>query len=323
VPSKKIIPIILSCILVLGGLYFILKKTESNIAITSQGRSPLQPVQRNVIETTDSDGDGLADWEESLWKTSTMRTDSDSDGISDGDEVAQGRDPAQSGAGESENVAQIRAQVSGVEDGNPNITQKVARQVFERYIAEKNAGVQTTVDFNDLAGDIMQSYETRVYADTYTSGNITIVDTTDASLRDYGNAYTTIIGQHQDIYTAQIQNHFRIDAANETITPDVAWFETLAATYDQIVAKLLTLNTPRTLTDKHVSAINNLHGIAISLRDIAATETDTVRGLQGVQRYAALWTSQKVIYSDIASIFTTSGILFTLNEPGAAWNAFR
>ncbi|MFH1979088.1 MAG: hypothetical protein ABII97_01740 [Patescibacteria group bacterium] len=41
----------------------------------------------------DTDGDGLRDWEEALWKTDPKRTDTDSDGFSDSEETSQGYDP--------------------------------------------------------------------------------------------------------------------------------------------------------------------------------------------------------------------------------------
>lgn len=45
----------------------------------------------------DSDGDGLKDWEEALWRTDANNPDTDGDSTTDGAEIAAGRDPLKKG----------------------------------------------------------------------------------------------------------------------------------------------------------------------------------------------------------------------------------
>lgn len=58
--------------------------SENRLVTNEQALQNLQ-----ILETLDSDGDGLYDWEEALWGTSPMVADTDEDGISDFDEVGQ------------------------------------------------------------------------------------------------------------------------------------------------------------------------------------------------------------------------------------------
>ena len=65
----------------------------------------------NIVETTvdysansDSDGDGLLNWQEELYGTNKKLRDSDGDGVNDGDEVAQKRDPNYYGEGVDDQV---------------------------------------------------------------------------------------------------------------------------------------------------------------------------------------------------------------------------
>lgn len=44
-------------------------------------------------ETADSDGDGLSDFEEQIWRTCPSHRDTDGDGYSDRDEIQSGTDP--------------------------------------------------------------------------------------------------------------------------------------------------------------------------------------------------------------------------------------
>ena len=48
----------------------------------------------------DSDGDGLRDWEEVLWKTDPQKNDTDGDGTADNDEILAKRDPKTPGPGD-------------------------------------------------------------------------------------------------------------------------------------------------------------------------------------------------------------------------------
>lgn len=64
-------------------------ETAPQTASTSQ--------ENRARHSTDTDGDGLADWEERLQGTDVNDPDTDGDGISDGEEVAAGSDPTAAG----------------------------------------------------------------------------------------------------------------------------------------------------------------------------------------------------------------------------------
>ena len=54
------------------------------------------PEQTNQLDK-DTDGDGLKDWEELLWKTDPNKMDTDGDGTPDGEEINLGRNPLKAG----------------------------------------------------------------------------------------------------------------------------------------------------------------------------------------------------------------------------------
>ena len=54
----------------------------------------------------DSDGDGLKDWEEAIWRTDPARADSDGDGTADGREIADNRDPRRPGPNDQYGVTE-------------------------------------------------------------------------------------------------------------------------------------------------------------------------------------------------------------------------
>jgi len=60
---------------------------------------------------TDSDGDGLFDWQEDLYGTSKKLLDSDGDGVSDGEEVSKGQDPNYYGEGVLDTVVSPQREI--------------------------------------------------------------------------------------------------------------------------------------------------------------------------------------------------------------------
>ncbi|MEX1997362.1 MAG: hypothetical protein WEA04_01665 [Candidatus Andersenbacteria bacterium] len=90
----KMVGLTSAILLLLGGLWWggrYLLRPDTTPAATplAQGSLP--------NERTDSDGDGLPDKFESIYRTDPHNPDTDGDGVSDYDEIAQGRDPAVAG----------------------------------------------------------------------------------------------------------------------------------------------------------------------------------------------------------------------------------
>ncbi len=80
-PKIPLAVIILTVILIIGGLIFVLNYNK---------KEPLKTSQKDL---KDSDNDGLKDWEEELYKTDLRNPDTDSDGYLDGEEIDSGTNP--------------------------------------------------------------------------------------------------------------------------------------------------------------------------------------------------------------------------------------
>jgi len=80
-------------------------------------------------EQKDTDGDGLKDWQEVLYRTDPELADSDGDGISDGDEVKNGTDPAKYGEEKGSRVEKITKEVKERSDLEKVFDQQKARQI--------------------------------------------------------------------------------------------------------------------------------------------------------------------------------------------------
>ena len=102
--------------------------------------------------SSDSDGDGLLDWEESLWGTDPLKYDTDGDGTSDKDEINQNRDPLVPGPND-ENIDLQDKLLSKIQERNldeDGLTNKVANSFASTYFNSRSGGELTTDQKNNL-----------------------------------------------------------------------------------------------------------------------------------------------------------------------------
>ncbi|MFH1461234.1 MAG: hypothetical protein ABIF84_02340, partial [Patescibacteria group bacterium] len=90
--SKKIYLFVVILVLLIGitiGGYLVLKSQTSQADLLDQIAQKIK--DQEIID--DLDNDGLAGWEENLYKTDPNNPDTDGDGYLDGEEIAAGYDP--------------------------------------------------------------------------------------------------------------------------------------------------------------------------------------------------------------------------------------
>lgn len=83
------------------GLWLLRGTTEESFVPPEQNvvnNAQLPPV--SPMKLSDTDGDGLFDWEEALWGTDALISDTDADGTSDGEEISLNRNPRKAGPGD-------------------------------------------------------------------------------------------------------------------------------------------------------------------------------------------------------------------------------
>ena len=135
--------IILSFLLLGGGfaLFYGLPPFSSSLVFEKTTQAVVHNAAGNTA-AQDTDGDGLKDWEESLWNTDIQNPDTDGDGTQDGDEVRAGRDPAKAAP---DDIISAQTNQSG------NIPQKYSSDNLTERFAES---FQPVYDTLNSTGDI-------------------------------------------------------------------------------------------------------------------------------------------------------------------------
>ena len=302
----------------LGGVSFLLFKSKKEVAIkvVSEVKVVKNPVE---VLDIDSDGDGLKDWEETLWKLDPKNPDTDKNGIPDAEEVkkkiAEIGAKGETGSSGSE-AAESETYTTDTE------TDILSKKLFAEYINLKQSGnfneeaVIATVN-NLVAEEIQNKKDTQYYfpkdIKTFPSENKIL-------LKSYGNSFAAIRTKYKNQYT---QNPLVKEGGVANLL-DPEFIQGLVRTsevYKNMATELSKIAAPKDLTDTHLEILNNYMASSDGLKELRALSTDPVKGMIGTQRHIEAEGKEKNLLSDVAEYLSENGIIFSGNEAGNMWNA--
>jgi hypothetical protein len=321
-PSKKFIIFVLIILLAGAGIFLLLKggklKKENKTVFQRQENFVSAFLQQN---RKDSDNDGLADWEEILWKTDPNNPDTDKDGTPDGEEVKLGRNPTKPGPNDllSSNIAfqDQTNDTAGAEFNPSSETEKFSQDFLTQYLVAKQTAGGNNLDtaakdnlVNSLVNSVNSAPVVLVYkiSDIKTSG-----DNSNETLKNYGNRIGEIFKSHlnpepgTEIYT------FRDAVKNN----DQNKFEELGKNvknYQELVNDCLNLVAPSAVKDNHLQLVNNL----ALLRDITSKfqnfPNDPVGSMVGIEQYPEAYVNLAASLAKTDAHFKNKGIFFNKND---------
>jgi hypothetical protein len=205
------------------------------------------------INRPDSDNDGLADWEETEWHTSTTNPDTDGDGTSDGAEVAAGRNPL-------------------VRGPNDKLTDPQTR--LEALV--RNAILQTNKPLISPSGEIASLFE-------YKQNDLQLESTeTSASLAEYARnlraALQTFTAAKAGGESAALVAYVGHGDEN-ALAPIVP----AAQAYFALVQSLLAIDVPASAATLHLELINRASYLAQLAYLMSQIKTEPLIATRAVQ----------------------------------------
>ncbi len=240
---------------------------------------------------TDTDGDGLKDWEETLLGLDPKRTDTDGNGISDYDEINT-----------ADNAIRAYAtQASGTTTEAVHTTDLLARELFGAYLQTKSLETYDTESFSNFIYGMTQNVFTDE-TESYTRDDIAIVadDTTTphayvASLGDAVAPLATIAEYELTLYARAV----------ESGAPSAfAQLRDAADAYTLATHHLLAMQVPVSFADDHVALVNGFAHMATTLAQMAASEQDPIWSFVIVRSFTDAEDMIKSAYTAI-DIFVT------------------
>lgn len=294
-PNKKILFLIVFILLIFSGwFYFSNYKNKQVQYIAEKEKSPLAVAMDQTSRLdADSDGDGLKDWEELLWKTDPNKADTDGDGTNDNEEIALNRNPLKAGPDDKiSNKEDLVAQEKAVSDSKQNtLTAAYARKFLTDYMTlKKQKGELSDLDKKSLVQSFMDGLEPMTVSDAYDISNIKISnDTNGTSVRKYaGEIKKIFIDDKQGLisepetFKILMEN---IKKGNPDFKKNIEGLNYSVGKYEELIKKMLALIAPEELSKSHLEAINGFNNVKFAIKNMVLASTDPVKAVMGRKLY--------------------------------------
>ena len=265
-------------------LFFIKNKsvftnsTDSALNKQNEGLTYSSAIVGDLINK-DTDGDGVLDWEESLWGTDSRKKDT-TPGISDNLaieklKIAQGKIER----GESSlNSAQSEEKLTE--------TDKFSRELFSTIAALNQNGAmdQATADkiSESLAERIQNSPPRKVYA----LSDLKISAKDDAkAVQDYSQALVNIQAKYPVKATViDVLQKFIIDE-NNVDSSVLSELDPIIEQTRKIIDATVKMSVPQSIVSPHLDFLNALQRLVENTSDIKLYDTDVIISLGGISQY--------------------------------------
>ena len=317
-PTRKIIPVFIVCLIVIGGIFALLE--YKNQAKTINNEAVLSVTDQKLIDsvaTKDTDGDGLKDWEEALWQTTPNNPDTDADGTNDGEEIAQNRDPLKKGPNDQ---LTLETASTTPKTASPLTTSaQFSRELFTRYVTLKQNGGGDPADFENYS-DLVQTYidkeATVMAAKTYAAADFKVIaNETPDDIRRYGNEFGALFIADE---IPDMENELVVlQRATENNNPlELTKLDANIAAYKKILNGLLKISVPKTFLPDHLTLTNAIATVLVGIEAMKLTFSDPIKAAAGLKNYPDAAGNLLPLLQSIGSGLEASGVSFAQTETG-------
>lgn len=323
-PSKKFLSILGSIILAVGIIwltYFLIGESKQRKIKSEAEQAELLNIKKANAEkflALDTDGDGLKDWEEALWKTDPEQKDTDKDGTTDGEEVVANRDPAKKGPGDEIDPQLIAENKKADEDfAKLSPTDQFARVFFSQYIDAKSSSEQNTLTSGEKQAVLdnmitsISKYDTPKYKIT----DLVSTDETPASIRKYGNDFGKIILENFSTHAGNELLYISQAIAGGDGSP-LKSLDPVIAEYDKTINLLVKVPTPIGILGHQTAIINSLESMRSSTIGMKQIYSDSLTAVIALEQYQNSATQLIESLGAVQAYFKSKGVEFSTNETG-------
>lgn len=282
IPHKKVIILAIICAVVLGGIiYSKYSKKPIFSFLGNKGKITSKTTIKEVIER-DSDGDGIADWEEALWGTDPNNPDTNGDGISDNIEINNKREQLK-----KENAG-VTYDENGLVATNENLseTDKFAREFFTTITALKQAGQLNEISLANLAGKFMEIISSEEIPIRYGTAEIKTIATSVNSINTFTNNLGAIVENYVFDLGGEEEIIYKIISEERPMTDTEAkTFEKISLQYKELSEKILALTVPGDLKEEVLDVANNAYATGEILSNLKVKMEDSLNMMRVFLQY--------------------------------------
>ena len=317
----------LFAVVLIGGAYVLARGVGSPpIAEASAETALLQ-----VIATRDSTGDGLPDWQKSLYGIPLNATTTDYFhlGMTDAEAVAKGLIVPKAIADIA--VATSTGQPVYVDPSLPpaspegTLTDLFSKSFFTLYIAAKqaNGGLElSSAQVDDLAAKALANLSDMDVAapDFKTARDITVSGSGADALKAFAaSAEEVFLKNKKGITATKNELGYLQDVIQKGDTSALPHLVELAKVYRGIAAGLAALPVPAELAAGDLAFINALMRESGIVSDFARVNIDPLATMLALDQYSQLDQSLTGTFVDISNVYTAAGITIPAGAPGTSY----
>ncbi len=317
----------LFAVILIGGAYLFARGVEApSVAEASTETALLQ-----AIATRDSTGDGLPDWQKSLYGIPLNATTTDYFhlGMTDAEAVAKGLIVPKAIADIA--VTTSTGQMTSIDPSLPpaspegTLTDLFSKSFFTLYIAAKQAsgGVElTSAQVNDLAAKAIANLSDMDVAapDFKTARDLTVSGSGADALKAFAaSAEEVFIKNKKGMIATKNELGYLQDMIQNEDTSALPHLVELAKVYRGIAAGLAALPVPAELAAGDLAFINALMRESGIVSDFARVNIDPLATMFALDQYLQLDQSLAGTFVDISNVYATVGVALPTGAPGASY----
>ena len=275
-PSKNFLKITGSFMLIIAVVLLVFFTVSNKEIFSKKKNGSLKTEDQTVLGLIqrDTDRDGVADWEESLWGTDKNNPKTFDNTI---------------------DSVYIENKKKGLnlteEEDYENLTEtdRFAREFFTAYAAMKSSGDIDEDAINNFSSALGQKIVNPSLINQYNEESIEISAGDDASNK--ASYYLTIQNYFekykQDGIGDELNliNEMLLSGATPENTQSYVELNTISKAYIEFGKKVIATKVPESLIDIHLKIANNSNNIGISIQNMTKIINDPIVGLSGISEY--------------------------------------
>lgn len=280
----------------------------------------------------DTDGDGLRNWEEALWKTDPKNADTDGDGTKDNDEILAKRDPRKPGPDDVLPSLETLTNEIGLVSTTTkdNITAKIAEEFANSYFQRKitsaalgNVPVGSEGFANEIFTDITRTISLQSTAELpphFLAKDFTTTNSGDKEIETYINSLGTLFREAKFPEKTDIEIISSI--SNEQDLGNLRELTKFQEAYMALANNMKAVPVPQTLLENHVNMANNFWHLGIYVGDILQLEGDAINGVIAISGYAREGVESRTYLNIILNEIKNRHFTFIEGDGGYEFNKF-
>ncbi len=322
---RSILAVLISVVFVRGA-YLLARGIE----LPQVARASSETALLQAIATKDSNGDGLPDWEKTLYgiPINSTTTDYFNLGMTDGEAVARGLIVPRAVS----DISIATSSSASIESSiNPSLlvppkgslTEVFAQSFFSSYLKAKQKNGGADLSQNDTRAIANQALKTlsssiRATPNFKTIKQLNISGSGTTALKTFAIQAEAIMTKNtSDAKKSEIK--YLQDALQKGDTTAYEHLSSISKAYKDTAVGLSVLQVPTELANTDLMLVNSFMRISQITNDFARANKDPLATILALKQYPKAVLELKQSFINIGNIYTTSGILLTKGAPGASF----